>query len=88
MKVFGALIILLFLITSVGAYKSVQIKSLAYDLHFRDTLTDFNQGVYDADDFPVILADGVIEDHDGEEYPFEQAITVPAAKVGFGQDDD
>jgi len=66
----------------------VEIKSGSDDLNFGDELDDFNQGKYDSDDFPDLLADGTLEDDDGTDYDYEQYIYVGDAAVSYGQDDD
>jgi hypothetical protein len=51
-------------------------------------MSDFNTGVYDDDDFPELLADGIVEEDDGGEYEYSQTITVGDATLAYGQDDD
>ncbi len=74
--------------STVSVTGGVGIKSGSDDLNFGDELDDFNQGQYDNDDFPDLLADGTLEDDDGTDYDYEQFINVGSAAVAFAQDDD
>lgn len=72
----------------VSVTGGVQVKSSSEDFNFGDALNTWDSGVFDDNDFPDLLADGMVEDDDGGSYDFEQTITLGDAALGFAQNDD
>lgn len=75
-------------VATVTVSGGAQVMTGSQDLNFGDALTIKDSGVFDDDDFPELLADGIVEDDDGTEYDYEQTVSVPALTVTYGQNDD
>lgn len=77
------------LTTSVSVTGGAQIKSSSEDFNMGDELDDFETGgIYDDDNFPDLLEDGILEDEDGDEYDFEQTVVLGDAQLLYDQNDD
>ncbi|MBD3209580.1 hypothetical protein GF367_04160, partial [Candidatus Woesearchaeota archaeon] len=74
--------------TSVSVSGGVQIKDSSEDVHLGDDIASFNDNDWSETEFPDLLADGIVEDDDGTEYDYEQAVALLNATVGYAMNND